>query len=214
MGIPLLFQILVLLFAVTVHECAHGWMAYKCGDDTARNSGRLTLNPLAHIDLFGTIMLPLLLVMMHSSFLFAWAKPVPINPTNFNNPKNDIMKVGASGPVSNLLLAVASTVFIWLFQTMKMPATDANIMVQNMLVLSVYINLILAVFNLVPIPPLDGSQILTGLLTAKQQMLYEKISPFGMAIIILLMMSGFIDILIMPVVRFLQGILFWGLRSI
>jgi Zn-dependent protease len=124
------------------------------------------------------------------------------------------MKVGASGPVSNLLLAVASTVFIWLFQTMKMPATDANIMVQNMLVLSVYINLILAVFNLVPIPPLDGSQILTGLLTAKQQMLYEKISPFGMAIIILLMMSGFIDILIMPVVRFLQGILFWGLRSI
>lgn len=213
MNIPISLQLVTLLFAIVFHECAHGWMAYKCGDDTARDMGRLTLNPFAHIDMFGTILLPVFLVLSGSGFVFGWAKPVPINPANFNNPKNDIIKVGAAGPLSNIIIAVASTLLIWMIQISGMPVTNASITLLNVLVFSVFINLLLAVFNLIPIPPLDGSQILAGFMTARQSMMYERIRPYGMLIILALFFTGIMWKVIMPVVMFLQGILFWGLKG-
>ncbi len=213
MNIPISLQLVTLLFAIVVHEFAHGWMAYRCGDDTAKQMNRLTLNPLAHIDIFGTILLPLFLIFSGSSFVFGWAKPVPINPANFNNPKNDIIKVGVAGPLSNIILAVVSTLLIWVIQMIGIFASRISIMIMNMLVFSVFINLLLAVFNLIPIPPLDGSQILTGFLTARQHMMYEKIRPYGMIIIMVLFFTGIIWRIVIPVVTFLQGMLFLGLKG-
>ncbi len=214
MNIPISIQLVTLLFAMVVHEFAHAWMAYRCGDDTARDLGRMTLNPLVHIDIFGTILLPMFLIYSGSSFIFGYPKPVPINPANFNNPKNDIIKVGAAGPLSNIILAVVSTLLIWVIQVMGIPVSRMGIMILNMLIFSVFINLLLAVFNLIPIPPLDGSQILTGFMNAKQHMMYERIRPYGMFIIMFLFFTRILWKIIMPVVSFLQGILFWGIKGL
>lgn len=211
----MLIQIFVLLFAVVVHECCHGWMAEKCGDDTARIMGRITLNPLPHLDPFGSILLPLLLILSRSPFLFAWAKPVPINPAKFNNPRQDLVKVALAGSGANFLLAIISAAFLWLIlKILQVPAYevwDYLKYTDNPLLLaanfSVLINLILGVFNLIPIPPLDGSRVVSGLLPLDLSHKYDSLAPYGFIIVIFLFYSGFLGSALWPIVVFLHRLL-------
>ncbi len=200
----MLIQIFVLLFAVVVHECCHGWMAEKCGDDTARIMGRITLNPLPHLDPFGSILLPLLLILSRSPFLFAWAKPVPINPTKFNNLRQDLVKVALAGPGANFLLAVISAIFLWF--------VPRGLVFYDTLNFSVLINLVLGVFNLIPIPPLDGSRVVSGLLPLDLSYKYDSLAPYGFIIVIFLFYSGFLGSVLWPIVVFLHRLLLIGIK--
>ncbi|MCK4916835.1 MAG: site-2 protease family protein [Candidatus Omnitrophica bacterium] len=192
----IIFFIIILFLSITIHEFAHGWIAYKLGDLTAKHSGRLTLNPLAHIDPFGTVVLPILtLIISRGLFPFGYAKPVPINPYNFKNPKKDIRWVGLAGPGINIIFAIILTLIIKL-----------NIsFLQDALKLGVLINLILAIFNLIPIPPLDGSKILASLLPNKYSYPYLKMEKYGFLIIIFLIMSGFIKWFLIPLVNMIAN---------
>ncbi len=149
-----IFQLIVLLFSVIIHEVSHGMMALFLGDDTAEKAGRLSLNPLVHLDPFGSVILPLLLYVTHSPFLFGWAKPVPFNPLNLRHPHRDTALVAIAGPLANISLAVVFGLLIRIFQG------GAFSYLLPYLSVIVLINLVLAVFNLIPIPPLDGSKIL------------------------------------------------------
>ena len=202
----------VFLFAVVIHEYAHGWVAEKCGDPTARLSGRLTLNPIPHIDLMGTIILPLLLIMMKSPFIIGWAKPVPIDFHNFRNPKQDIIRVGLAGPLSNIILAILCAFLlragVGRIRTLDFSNLELINILGIFLVFSVFINILLAVFNMVPIPPLDGSRVLTGLLPPQAAYSYNKLESFGFLIIIfVLFFLGLIRILLIIVMLLAQPLL-------
>jgi Zn-dependent protease len=191
--ISLILFLIILFFSITFHEYCHGWAAYKLGDPTPKNSGRLTLNPLAHIDLFGTLLLPIfLLVLSRGTFAIGYAKPVPINPNHFKNPKKDIKWVGLSGPLANIFLALVLITLIKL-----------NFPLKNILVLGAFLNLILAVFNLIPIPPLDGSRIVTSFLPPKAIHSYLQLEPYGFFIVIFLVFFGFFRWFIIPIVSFI-----------
>ena len=193
-------QLVILLFSIVFHEVAHGRVALWRGDTTARDAGRLTLNPLPHIDIFGTILFPLLLILTRSPVLFGWAKPVPVNPWRFREAKKDMALVGASGPASNLLLAVVAAVVFKL--TMGLFGLDNPL--TRALVFAVTINLVLAFFNLVPIPPLDGSRIVMGLLPDDLAVQYSRLERYGFLIIFGLLFLGFFRWALWPIVfRFL-----------
>jgi len=204
LGIPLLF------FAVVVHECCHGWVAYLNGDDTAKMSGRLTLNPIPHIDMMGTIILPLILIFTHSPVLIGWAKPVPINPYRLNNPIKDMAKVGLAGPGSNFAMAVLSALIIWLFKITGLdPYTEINSLIIKLLYINVQLNLVLGVFNLIPIPPLDGSRIVSAFLPTEIAFKYNQLERYGIFIIFFLLSFGFLNFL-WVIVDILQKLLFMG----
>jgi len=205
LGIPLLF------FAVVVHECSHGWVAYLNGDDTAKQMGRLTLNPLPHIDLIGTILLPLVLSLSHAPVLIGWAKPVPINPYRLHDPVKDMAKVGIAGPLSNFSMAVLSALFIWIFKIAGInPLNPTSALVVKLLFINVQINLVLGVFNLVPIPPLDGSRVVSAFLPYHLAYKYNRLERYGVFVVILLLSMGLLNFLWI-IVLFLQKILFMGI---
>ena len=179
-------MLVVLFFSVVVHECAHGYVALRCGDPTARLAGRLTLNPLPHVDPIGTVLFPLLLVLSNTSLLFGWAKPVPVNPANFRNPAFDNVKVSAAGPASNLILGFAfAVVGTWL----PVVSPGAADFLGPFFRYGVYINAVLAVFNLVPIPPLDGSHLLEYVLPRQWAWAYHRLRPYGFLLLILFMVT-------------------------
>jgi Zn-dependent protease len=189
-------QLVVLLFSIVFHEVAHGRIALARGDTSARDAGRLTLNPIPHIDLFGTILLPLFLIITRSPVLFGWAKPVPVNPWQFRDSKKDMALVGASGPASNLILAIGFAIVFKL----SSGALGLSHMLTQTVIFGVAINLVLAVFNLIPIPPLDGSRIVLAFLPDEIADRYIQIERYGFLIIFGLLFLGAFRMVIWPVV--------------
>jgi len=194
-----------LLFALTLHEFAHGFIAYRLGDPTAKMAGRLTLNPLKHLDPLGTI--------AFFFIKFGWAKPVPVNANYFRHPKRDMLWVALAGPVTNLGLAIISAIFakgVWLLATL-LPYSRAMeaifLPLSAMLVASVWINLVLAIFNFIPIPPLDGGRILAGLLPDRLAESYQQIERYGFIIILVLAFSGLLSKVILPIIKFVNDLL-------
>ncbi|TSC88240.1 MAG: Uncharacterized protein G01um10147_145 [Microgenomates group bacterium Gr01-1014_7] len=184
----LALSIVILLFSVIVHEVMHGLVALKFGDRTAANAGRLTLNPIPHIDLFGTILLPGLLILTGSPILFGWAKPVPVNPLNFSRIRKGELFVSAAGILANFTLAIAAALLYHLLDAIPFvfPA-----LVGSLLRYTMVINLVLGVFNLFPIPPLDGSKILLSQLPLNMAKSYQRIEPYGFLILMLLLIIPF-----------------------
>lgn len=179
----LLIQAPVILFALTVHEYCHAWTAHMLGDDTAKRQGRLTLNPLAHLDVLGTILM----------FIagFGWAKPVPINPINFKNPRKGMVLVALAGPLSNLMMAIVAGIVIRFIIPGLNPPLSGTISVSvSMLILTLQFGLALAIFNMIPIAPLDGSRVLYGLLPEKQAYSYSRFEPYGVLILFALFIFG------------------------
>lgn len=195
--LPFIFFFIILLFSAIIHEYAHGWMADQLGDPTARMSGRLTMNPIAHIDPMGTIMVPILLALASGGrFLFAWAKPVPYNPYNLKDPEMDAAKIAFAGPASNLIVAL---IFGLLMRIL--PLNNLTLFFG----IIVYINILLAVFNLVPIPPLDGSKLLFAVLPQSAKELKFFLSKYGYFILLFFIFWGF-DIII-PIILALYRII-------
>lgn len=198
---------LPVIFAITLHEVAHGWAASKLGDQTAKMLGRLTLNPLKHIDPIGTIVVPLLLLFF-GGFIFGWAKAVPVDARNFKNPRGDMAWVAIAGPAANLVMA-----FIWaLIAKVGMILQTSNPDIGLFLIYSgfagVSINLILLVLNLIPIPPLDGSRVLSAFLPNKQAWQYNQIAPYGFFIILGLMLLGILMPMLMGPYTIFKEIIF------
>jgi len=198
---------LPVLFAIVLHEVAHGWVADKLGDNTARFMGRLTLNPLKHIDPIGTILIPIVLLVSGSPFLFGYAKPVPVNFGKLNNPKRDMIWVALAGPVTNLILAVISAVVLAIAVHMPAAASWMSEPLALMCQASIIINMVLFIFNLLPLPPLDGGRVAVGLLPGPMAYQLSRIEPFGFVIIVLLLFSGVLQSIIGPLVMGSAGVL-------
>lgn len=199
----IILNIVILLLSIIVHEISHGFAALKFGDPTARMRGRLTLNPIPHIDIVGTIVLPIMLILVRSPVLFGWAKPVPVNPFNFKNPRRDMMLTSLAGPLSNFALAI---IFSLLYRIFFLFSGKGNIPIQ-VFEYGAAINILLFCFNLFPIPPLDGSKILMYFLPDNIADGFRKIEPFGFIIIFGLFFLGILGGILYPIMTFFLYIL-------
>lgn len=180
--------VLPVIFAITVHEVAHGWVAKKFGDNTADSQGRLTLNPIKHIDWLGTIVIPGLLLLSFTGFIFGWAKPVPVDPRYFKNPRKDMAVVALAGPLSNLAMALGWALLARIGVIVQTEFISLPLIYMG--IAGISINLVLALINLLPIPPLDGSRIVTGLLPHRLAWQYNKLERYGFMILLLLLVTG------------------------
>ncbi|NOT28643.1 MAG: site-2 protease family protein [Acidobacteria bacterium] len=195
--VQLFIQLLILLCSLTVHEAAHAWSADRLGDPTARRLGRLTLNPAVHIDPIGTLLFPLL-AMVTNLPLIGWAKPVPVNLAALHpHPRQKFMVIAAAGPVSNLILAAISAILL------RLVGGESSISVA--LQGAIFVNVLLAVFNMVPVPPLDGGNVLAGLLTGPLAHAYDRLRPYGFVILYALMLSGMLTTIVSPAASVLLG---------
>jgi len=203
-----LLQIGVLLFALSFHECAHAWTANRFGDDTARHYGRISLNPLVHIDLFGTFLLPVILFLSNAPFMFGWAKPVPVNPLNLRPYRKGIFWVSAAGPLSNFILMGLSLILCYVLYFLTggvfLERGSWLVPICKIAGFSVVINCFLGVFNLIPLSPLDGSKVLLMVLPAEKAELFEKFRSFGPIILIFLVITRAIHIIFVPFIIFLN----------
>jgi len=191
------------IFALTVHEFAHGYVAHRLGDNTAARLGRLTLNPLKHLDPIGVLAFFLIKI--------GWAKPMPVDPRYFKNPRQDMIWVSLAGPGVNLIMAVLSALLAKLIVLLVAGLPAFYIMpLLQMAAASIWINILLAVFNLVPIPPLDGSKILLGLLPREMAFAYAKLEPYGFIILLVLFYAGLLPRFIMPIISFAQALIVGG----
>jgi Zn-dependent protease len=225
--ISIVIQLFVLLFAITVHEASHGWAANKFGDPTALNLGRVTLNPLAHIDPFGTIILPILLSLARMP-AFGWAKPVPVNPYNLRHPRRDNLWISFAGPAANLTVAASAWAVLMVLKTandrvglfikvmingffrqlgFSLPVLQPGFYplegLALILLMMILLNAYLAMFNLIPIPPLDGSGILMGLLPDGAASRFDRIRPYGFILVLMLIYLGLLEIIMWPVKLFI-----------
>ncbi len=196
------------LFAITLHEVAHGWTARYFGDSTAHMLGRLSINPIKHIDPIGTVLIPLLLVVSHAPFLFGWAKPVPVNMAQLRNPKRDMAIVAAAGPFSNLVMAIAWAMLAKI--STLLPGTMEGLAVPLFLMgqAGIIINLVLMVLNLLPLPPLDGGRVVTGLLPDHLARSYSRIEPYGFFILIGLLVLGGLSLILGPPISLFQNVIY------
>jgi Zn-dependent protease len=195
---------IVLLFSLTVHEMAHAWTADRLGDPTARLLGRVSLNPIVHADLIGTVVFPLV-SMVSGAMLIGWAKPVPVNLRYLRHPRRDYMLVAAAGPVSNLVLAVFAAILLAIVPVSPQTMGESNVSVPiaTLLTRLVNLNVLLAVFNMLPIPPLDGGNVLAGLLPPNLAELLNKVRPYGFVLLYALILSNGFSYIVIPPARFI-----------
>lgn len=198
--------LLPVVFAITVHEVAHGWMAKQFGDKTADQQGRLTLNPLKHIDPVGTIIVPGLLLITFTGFIFGWAKPVPVDARNFKNPKKAMMMVALAGPLSNLLMAIAWALLARIGVAIEMEFISMPLIYSG--VAGITINLVLALINLLPIPPLDGSRVLSGLLPDYWAWRYNQLERWGFLILLVLLATNVLGMVLAYPMYYVQQLFF------
>lgn len=197
--------ILPLIFAITLHEAAHGWVASKCGDKTALMLGRVTLNPVKHIDLLGTIILPIVMLFI-GGFVFGWAKPVPVAWQNLKHPRRDMALVALSGPAANLLMAflwagILKCIILFLPVDSQPWIATTGEFLQGAAKFGILINCVLLVLNLLPVPPLDGSRVISSILPPGAAHIYEKIEPFGIWILLILLIMGQLNFILLPGIR-------------
>jgi Zn-dependent protease len=198
---------LPVIFAITLHEVAHGWVASKLGDQTAKMLGRLTLNPLKHIDPIGTVLVPLVLLIF-GGFVFGWAKAVPVDTRNFKNPRGDMAWVAIAGPTANLIMAFLWAILAKVGMILQTTSPDVGMFLIYSGLAGVSINLILLILNLIPIPPLDGSRVLSAFLPKTLAWQYNQIAPYGFIILVGLMLMGILSPLIMGPYSMFQQVVF------
>ncbi len=202
-------SILPVLFAITVHEVAHGWVAKQLGDPTADRLGRLTLNPIKHIDPMGTVLVPALLILLKVGVIFGWAKPVPITWENLRHPKKDMVLVAAAGPAANLLMAILWALVVKIGTLLPASLGWAGQPMQYMGLVGIFINVLLMVFNLLPLPPLDGGRVAVGLLPGPWAWRLSRVEPYGFFILIALLVTGILWMVIGPVGEFIVKLVFF-----
>lgn len=200
-----LFSILAFIVALAAHESAHAWSAHLLGDTTARDTGRMTLNPLAHIDPLGTLILPAVLILTRFPVVFGWAKPVPVDPSKFSSPRKGLMITSAAGPAANFIVAMVCAVFLRLISAGILPLQALGLFFFYCMI----INIIIGLFNLIPVPPLDGSNIVAGILAPDVALSYMRLSRYGMIILFVLLYLGLFQRILLPIadliIRFLMG---------